>query len=282
MILQSVIVRRAIAGIFAALVIAFAGAAHAQAKLTAKYTISVARIPIGEVDLLLDLGGDQYTATGSGHASGVLRVLASGEGRFTTHGLVKDGALAPTEFSATTKSADDNADIKMVLDGGNVTELSVTTPPASDDRVPLTDAHRQGVTDPLSAFLIVVGGSGDVLASDACARTLPIFDGRRRFDLALSFKRKDKVATDKGYTGAVVVCAVKFKAIAGYRASSPLVKYLSDGRDIELWLAPITGTRLLGPFRLSVASMLGNLVIAASTFDVVAPPRAATETAPAE
>ena len=281
MFANSLIVRRSMVGIAAALGIACAGSAHAQGKLAVQYTISVARIPIGEINWALDVGADQYTATASGHASGVLRVLASGEGKLETHGLVKDGALAPTEFTAKTKSEGDNADIKMALDGGVVKDLDASTPPPSEDRVPLADAHRQGVTDPLSAVMIAAGGSGDVLSAEVCKRTLPVFDGRRRFDLALSFKRMDKVKADKGYAGSVVVCAVTFKAIAGHRASSPLVKYLSDGRDIELWLAPVAGTRLLAPFRLSVASMLGNLVVAADTFETTAPARAAIDGAKA-
>jgi hypothetical protein len=274
MIANSTVIRRAIAGIAAALFVAGAGSAHAQVKLAAQYTISVARIPIGEIKWSLDLSADRYTATASGHASGVLRVLASGEGTLEAHGLVKDGALSPTEFTAKTKSDGDNADIRMVLDGGAVKDLDASTPPPSEDRVPLTDAHRQGVTDPLSAVMIASAGNGDVLSADACKRTLPVFDGRRRFDLALSYKRMDKVKAEKGYDGPVVVCAVTFKAIAGHRASSPLVKYLSGGRDIELWLAPVAGTRLLAPFRLQVASMLGNLVVAADTFEATTPARA--------
>jgi hypothetical protein len=275
MISNSIVMRRAVAGIAAALAILSAGGgAHAQVKLTAHYAISVAHIPIGEIDWTFDFDADHYDATASGHASGVLRVLASGEGTLEARGLVRDGALAPTDFAAKTKSEGDNADIKMVLDGGAVKELKASTPPASDDRVPITDAHRQGVIDPLSAMMIAGASSADVLSADACKRTLPVFDGRRRFDLALSFKRMDKVKSEKGYDGTVVVCAVTFKAIAGHRASSPLVKYLSDGRDIELWLAPIADTRLLAPFRLSVASMLGNLVVAARSFEVTAPARA--------
>jgi hypothetical protein len=113
-----------------------------------------------------------------------------------------------------------------------------------------------------------MGGSGEGVGKDDCQRMLPVFDGRRRYDLKLTFKRMDTVKADKGYAGPVAVCAVTFQAKAGHRASSPLVKYLSEGREIELWLAPIAGTRTLAPFRASFASMLGNLVIHARQFDV--------------
>ena len=52
--------------------------------------------------------------------------------------------------------------------------------------------------------------------------------------------------------------------IAGHRASTPLVKYLSEGREMEITLAPVADTRLLAPFRMSVVSMVANLVIEAN------------------
>jgi hypothetical protein len=41
---------------------------------------------------------------------------------------------------------------------------------------------------------------------------------------------------------------------------------------MEVALAPVAGTRLLAPFRLSVVSMLANLVIEASRFEAIARP----------
>ena len=40
----------------------------------------------------------------------------------------------------------------------------------------------------------------------------------------LAFKRMERVKADKSYAGQALVCAVTFQAIAGHRASSPMVK----------------------------------------------------------
>ena len=141
----------------------------------------------------------------------------------------------------------------MRLEQGDVTELKADPPaPAADpDRVPLTAAHQQGVVDPFTAWLIPAAGEGDGLGRAACERTLPIFDGQKRYDLKLAFKRMDKAKADKGYQGPALVCAVTFQPIAGHRPASSTVKFLAGGRDIELWLAPVAGTRLLAPIRVS-------------------------------
>ena len=119
------------------------------------------------------------------------------------------------------------------------------------------------------------------MSSDVCRHTLPIFDGQQRYDLKLAFKRMDKVTAEKGYAGPVVVCSVSYEPIAGHRASIPLVKYLSEGREMEMALAPVAGTRLLAPFRMLVVSALANLVIEANEFEVTArPPDASTAADP--
>jgi hypothetical protein len=38
----------------------------------------------------------------------------------------------------------------------------------------------------------------------------------------------------KGYAGPVVVCSVAYEPMAGHRASTALVKYLSEGREMEI------------------------------------------------
>jgi len=251
--------------------------AQAQGKLTANYTISVARIPVGKLAWTADIGEDSYMIAGSGEASGIASFLASGKGTLSTRGTVKDGQLSPTEFTSDITQDDEKGELKMVLDQGTVTELKAESPAPADDRVPLTAAHRQGVVDPLTAWLIPAAGDGDGLGREACARTPPVFDGQKRYDLKLAFKRVDKAKADKGYQGPALVCAVTFQPIAGHRAASSTVKFLAPGRDIELWLAPVAGTRLLAPIRVQVANMLGNIVVQASEFQAIAqsPMRAA-------
>src|SRR5262245_26326350 len=159
----------------------------------------------------------------------------------------------------------------MALDEGSVKDL-VATPPPSQDRVPVTAANRRGIVDPLTAVLFSAAAAGETLSQEACRRTLPIFDGHQRYDLKLAFKRMDKVTAEKGYAGPEVVCSVSYEPIAGHRAHIPLRKYLSEGREMEIALAPIAGTRLLAPFRLSVVSTLANLVIEANRYETIMAP----------
>jgi hypothetical protein len=243
------------------------GSAHAQGRFEARYSVTIGGIPVGQGGWTADIAEDQYTTAASGRVSGIARVVSDGEGFGAARGHVASGRLVPTSYAVTVTADHRPDEIRMAFAGGAVKELQVEPPtPYSPDRVPLTEAHRRGVMDPLTAGLIPVGGTGDVLTPEACRRTVQIFDGRQRYDLALSFKRMDRVKADKGYEGPVVVCMVAYQPLAGHRPDVPSIKRLTETRDLDIWFAPIAGTRILAPFRISFPTLIGTAVLEATQF----------------
>jgi hypothetical protein len=144
-------------------------------------------------------------------------------------------------------------------------------PPTSPDpeRVPIEPAHRRNVLDPMTAAILRVPGNGDTFVPQACNRKLAVFDGRMRYDVQLAFKRLDRVKSEKGYQGTVVVCSVVFAPVAGHIPSRPVIKYLTELRQTEVWLAPIAGTRLMVPYRATLPTPLGMGVLQATQFVTV-------------
>ena len=253
----------------------FAVVANAQSKLEARYSVTLAGIPLGSGTWVIDAAPDQYTAVASGRTTGLVSLISNGSGSGGSRGAIQGASLVPTSYVSSTVSDRRADDVRMTLRAGTVKDVSIEPPtPPSPDRVPVTDAHRKGVTDPMSAAIIPVAGNGDVLTPDACKRKLAIFDGRQRADIELVFKRMDRVHADKGYQGPAVVCTVLYKPIAGHRPERPGIKYLVETREMEMWLAPISGTRLLVPFRFSVPTPFGLGVLQATYF-VAQPTRAA-------
>ena len=150
---------------------------------------------------------------------------------------------------------------------GNVKDLKVDPPTDEDpERIPITETSQRGVLDPMTASLVRMSGNGDLLAPEVCQRTLEIFDGRLRYDMQLAFKRMDKVKAGKGYAGPVVVCSAYFAPIAGFVPSRAAIKYLTKQRDMEVWFAPVAGTRVLVPYRAQGPTPIGQAVLEASEF----------------
>jgi hypothetical protein len=251
--------------------------AAAQGRLEAEYTASLSGIPIGHGNWVIEISEDQFTATASGGTTGILRFFSHGHGTGAVQGTVSAGQLMPSSYVSTITNEQRVDDVRMVFAGGNVKDFTVEPPVGpSSDRIPVTDGDRRNVLDPMTSTLDPVSGSGDAVSPQACSRKVSVFDGRLRFDLRSEFKRMDTVKAEKGYQGPVVVCAVYFTPISGYVPDRFAIKYLATLRDAEVWLAPITGTRVLVPFRFSLPTPVGTGVVQATQFISVAkPPRAA-------
>jgi Protein of unknown function (DUF3108) len=100
----------------------------------------------------------------------------------------------------------------------------------------------------------------------ACERTVAIFDGHTRYNLRLAFSRFGTARANEGYQGQVVVCSAKFLPIAGYDPKHFLVTYLAAQHETEIWLAPLSGTRLLVPYRTSISTPMGTGILEATRF----------------
>jgi hypothetical protein len=246
------------------------GEVHSAVKLDAAYTASLIGIPIGQISWTIELSDKQYTAAATGSTIGLLRVFANGRGAANAHGMVDANEPVASDFVVKYVSGSASDEIRIAFSGGKAKE-SLTHPPRPDPSgVPLTDANRVGVVDPMTALLIRVPGNGDTAVPAACERKIAVFDGHMRYDLQLAFKRIEQVRANAGYQGPAVVCAVYFSPLAGYDIGRSSVRYLKEQRGMEMWLAPIAGTRLLVPFRVLVPTPIGLGILQATRF-VLAP-----------
>ncbi len=268
---------RQMLGLAALATISAAGPAAAQGKLEARYTATLAGIPIGEGSWNIDISDTQYNAVASGATIGLLRAFTGGHGSTTARGTLQAGRSVTSAYAASIATSRKTDEIRLTLANGTVKDFSVDPPQDKDpERVPITEAHQRGVVDPMTSTLIRMPGNGDPLSPEACQQTASVFDGRLRYDLKMAFKRMEAVKADKGYSGPVVVCAVYFSPVAGYIPSRTAIKYLIKERDIEVWLAPIAGTRVLVPFRVQAPTPVGRAVLEANEFVSVALPTRAS------
>jgi hypothetical protein len=242
-------------------------AAFAQGRLEAQYEASLAGIPVGKGAWNIEIGDDSYAASAVGGTTGILKTIANGSGSGEAQGRIVNGALVPANYKASTTTSRKSETIHITLAGGNVKEFGIDPePPVDADRIPVTDAHKKGVLDPMTSSLVRVPGNGDPVSPEACRGSAAVFDGRLRYDLKLDFKRMETVKSDRGYHGPVVVCAVYFSPIAGYIPDRPVIKYLAGARNIEIAFAPLAGTRVLVPYRMVIPTPLGTAMLEATQF----------------
>lgn len=251
------------------LILAGAGSesARAQAKLDAYYTATLLGLPIGHTSWVVDLKESRFSSVATGSIAGFLRLFLDAQGSVAAEGRLSSGRPVPSKFQLKLLAGKWSDEVSIVFTGNRAKESVLPNSASpSADYVPIKDGDRVGVSDPMTALLVYVGGSGSTTVPQACERTVAIFDGHTRYNLRLAFERFGTAHPTEGYQGQVVVCSAKFLPVAGYDPKHFLVTYLAAQHETEIWLAPLTGTRLLVPYRASISTPMGVGVLEATKF----------------
>lgn len=222
-----------------------------------------------------DLGSFRYTSsvTPDGYSLDSDVEISALLGAFHWKGVTHtSGSLAgnlpkPAGFMFDYESTTKDGSVKM---GFNQTGVaSVTVLPQSGpqpDVVPLQDQHLKNVLDPLSAILVLTQADG----GNPCGRKVPIFDGKQRFDLQLSYGRQ--AAVGNGQQGMSTVCRVKYVPLGGYRANDE-TKGLANSTGIEITFRPVPSANLMVPHLVTIPTMAGSAELTLERVEIKTPGR---------
>lgn len=250
-----IVVKWSAPALLAAMLMAAAPAHGAETSI--RYGVAIAGIPIGKARLGVNVQGGSYRLDLYAKAKGVSRLFTDLQGSGGASGAVVGDTLRPVSYAHRFVEDNEPDAVSIGFAGRRVAKVAIEPTPAKrDDRVPMTGAHRKNVTDPLSALVIRAEGP---MTPNLCNRTLPIFDGRHRFDVVmrpiglLQFK-----GSRNAYRGPVVACSIRYRPVAGHRAAKKQVAFMKDNRNMEIWYAPI-GDGLYVPVHARFKTMAGVL-----------------------
>ena len=251
--------------------LASALAAHpaqaSKSSIGGLYTISVAGFTVGRGSLSLMLQGNAYSAKVGLEPAGIGTLLTTGKGGAEASGWLVGSKVVPSRYQMASHAANRDFFVALKQGSGHIRQMEVTPQfKPNKERIQVTGRHRQNAMDPLSAALMPVKSAKKALGPDACKRKLPIFDGWTRFDIKLSYAGTKDVS-GKGYDGKVVVCKAQWVPVAGHRPSKASVKYMAKA-SMEAWLAPMGRDDVLIPYRISIDTKSGRLVVEASKLNI--------------
>ncbi|WP_375460446.1 DUF3108 domain-containing protein [uncultured Enterovirga sp.] len=237
-------------------------------SLKVDYKITLGGLVLGNADFNGTFEDARYDMRVNGQLTGLAGAFSGGSrGAASARGAVAGTRVVSAGFSATGRSSSSERTVQLGIAGGNVTGIEIN-PPFEDRgeyRVPLTEASKRGILDPLSGMVAVAQNPAKPVEAANCNRTVPVFDGTQRFNVILSYS-DTRLVRKPGYTGNVLVCSARYVPVAGHRPERPSVKFMEETRDISVWLAPVEGTRILAPIRILVPTMLGVSVVEAESW----------------
>lgn len=244
-----------------------AGWAGEPTTVRGDYRISFAGIPLATATLDLAMNGSTYHAGVRMVPSGVGNLVTAVRTRVDASGRVRRGLVDPARYFVEAHDREKGLRVSMTMRGRSVASLEALPPlRPHPDRVPVLASHKRGVVDPLSSGLMPYPGSAPI-GPKACERTLKIFDGWTRYDVRLSWRRSEMVKVGD-YEGPAAVCGARWVPVSGHRNNREAVAYLKANTGLEAWLIPIPGEDVLIPYRMSIRTRNGLIVVEAQDLSI--------------
>lgn len=248
-----------------------AGAAS-EASVEATYYATLGGFSIASGNLTFMLGDSgEYRAALGAQVSGFAALIANRSAEASASGRAIPGSPSSRSYSMAINGGPIANEVNMTFSGGSVASVRATELRSSnpDARMPVTAAHKQGVIDPLAAFVVTMGNPKDVLTPKVCNRTLRVFDGRVRYDLRLVYGAKTDIQGQPGsYSGPAIICAVNYRPIAGFRPLTPEQEKYERNIEFSITFVPVGTTGVMLPYRVNIGTPAGLLVVSASRFEV--------------
>ena len=222
----------------------------------ADYTIYIGGLIVAEGSMKAMLADETYLLQSEFGSAGLPKKFWDARWTMRSEGRVQGDKLHPSRFAFNSVENEEKKKRLLVYNDAGMPKLSFDPPLPPEERETTEPFQRKGTIDPVSSLLLPVMGKGN-----PCDRKLPVFDGKRRYDLDLTFDRKDKIATrNKGYDGEAVVCKVRMTPRAGMEKAK-LATTLRERDATWIWLAPIDGGRFYIPVRVQMRTPIGAAIL---------------------
>lgn len=184
---------------------------------SAAYDFYIGGLAIAEISFNGTVGTVSYDAQSVVETRGMLEVLVSGRVVAQATGYRHTmGHLAPDEYTTKYRAQDEARMVKLAYDG-EVADVTIEPPVPSKPYDTTAEAHPNTL-DPVTAAVTMMTPKVD---EDLCNRTIPVFDGKRRYDiilLPLNKRPKSQKAPPPTWALPTTHCFGVYERIAGFEA----------------------------------------------------------------
>jgi Protein of unknown function (DUF3108) len=233
-------------------------------KLNIGYEIHVGGFHLASINLVEVVDHDHYVAATQLSTKGLADAIDSSQVKALSTGNVQGRLVIPRTYNSDVVT-DKRQLVGLLFDQGEPLSLD-SNPPYDLKRYPVAPELKLNTVDPLSAALFVSLGSS-VNDKEKCGTVVPIFDGKRRYNLTLKFLGDDQISLGRdGYNQGkpfpALMCRAHYKRVAGFKPPKPGHK-ATVWPPIDVWLAPIKDTSFLVPVRMQASTEFGAIVVRA-------------------
>ena len=227
------------------------------------YDVYLGGLHIFTFDVDMTLQPDRYRVTAEGGTQGMIGWLYGWQTKAAAEVLDRNGRIEPQRYDVESNWQGTARTVQLGFAEAGRYDLRQTPPPEPDPDIEgeLPESLPEGTVDPLS---LAIAASRALEQNGRCDQTVPVFDGRRRYDLTLTHIDAATLPPSEYsvYHGPAVRCSFSMKRISGFRKSWKTRRQVdADASAPTIWIAPIREDLPPVPVRYDGAIALGNIVI---------------------
>lgn len=252
------------AAALAATLMAVTGPAGAADGVRLLYRVHVGGVAVLDAAADVSVAPGRYSVSVQAETEGLIGRFAAWRSRSSASGALAGAGPAPDSFRASSTWRGEPRSVRIDYGpGGALT--AVADPPADGvERDPVPPDLQQGTLDPLSAVVATMLG---VRQEGTCGRSLPVFDGRHRYDLSfapLGGRRLER-SRYSVFAGDALHCRASYRSIAGQWKNRGSGWFRSGGGSserppVDVYIAPVRDGVPPVPVRVETDSPFGSVV----------------------
>jgi hypothetical protein len=203
----------------------------------------------------LDETGESYAIKSSIETRGFAGWFVSMKSTAEARGRLTAEAAQPESFRSDTERNGVERHDKVTYAGDGAISGS-SAPPAKEAAKPVAPAQMRGTVDNLTAYFLLERHLG---RGGKCDLTVPVFDGRLRYDLKFTDGGQQKLAPAGGqnFAGMTTVCHMKRVEIAGFPAKA---EDSEGARSGTLWYARLVPGDVVQAIRMDMQTEAGPIL----------------------
>lgn len=213
-----------------------------------------------DMDVAVTLRPDAYHLTTRMSSVGLFGWLTSFKVEGMSDGTIAGERVTPVKHRSDSSFRGRARSVTIDYVDGVLGEVRITQAAGDEPREQVPRAELEGAVDPGSSMFEV---ARRVQAGGSCAGRQKVFDGRRRYDVAVVERwREDLKADDYNiYSGPALRCDFTYEPIAGFDNSIGSPSRRPPRRTGRVWFAEVIPGRLTVPVRIEVDGDVVNSLV---------------------
>ena len=259
--------------------------------LTVSFDFNAGGLNVGEAKLTAAIKDGRYVASSKMKTAGLAEMFFKSRYTVLATGTVDEkapgvdgrgqGLVHPSRYDSDFEGLNTTKLVTLIYDETGLPAPVAADPPYGKTQLkyPVSEDEQRASVDPMSAWIHMVTGASATKEAP-CGETVPIFDGRRRYDLDFELIGEEPLTVKRGktrYDGPAFRCRMIYRPIEGFKEDDDD----SDALPIpplQVWIVRMSGDGTPGgapsgsdaffiPIKLLAETPIGSVVMIADDID---------------